>query len=107
MSNTIKLPAIYSESEIIQKKHRKKLNEIYNRPNILPPIPVKVNRTFKENNWPEAEINPKKLNKNLAKINNRLPSIGKGIKTKKKIEFLKTIYKFNNIIFLICFFVFK
>ena len=58
MSNTIKLPAIYSEAEIIQKKHRKKLNEIYNRPNILPPIPVKVNRTFKENNWPEAEINP-------------------------------------------------
>ena len=92
MSNTIKLPAIYSEAEIIQKKHRKKLNEIYNRPNILPPIPVKVNRTFKENNWPVAEINPKKLNKNLAKINNRLPSIGKGIKTKKKIEFLKTIY---------------
>tara|TARA_R110002126_G_scaffold247167_1_gene390101 strand:+ start:55 stop:330 length:276 start_codon:yes stop_codon:yes gene_type:complete len=91
MSNTLKFPALFSEAKINQKKHKKKINEIYNR-NILPPIPVTVNRTFKENNWPEAEINPKKLNKNLAKINNRLPSIGKGIKTKKKIEFLKTIY---------------
>lgn len=87
MSNTIKLPALYSEAKIAHQKHRKKINEIYNRPNILPPIPVKVNRTFKENNWPEAEINQKKHKQNLNEIYrpNRLPSIGKGIKTKKRL----------------------
>jgi hypothetical protein len=93
MSNTIKLPAIFPEAKISQIKHKKTLNEIYNRQNILPPIPVRVIRPEYQVSWPETETNPKKLNKNLAKINNRLPSIGKGIKTKKKkIEFLKTIY---------------